>query len=215
VKWKLNFSCRVHLCLLVLLSFAPPFALALDEYEREVRRLGDLMDWKPGQTIAEIGAGEGQMSFFASERVGPSGHVYITELEAKKLDHLKAEVRKRALQNITVINADAVGTNLADNCCEYIFMRRVYHHFKDPSRTDAALFRNLKPGGLLAVIDFPPRSGLPSVDGVSNDHHGHGVSKQIVARELTGAGFQITNESNNWPSADDYCIIVCKPAGPP
>jgi hypothetical protein len=40
-------------------------ALAADVYELEAKKLANLMSWKPGDAIAEIGAGEGQMSFWA------------------------------------------------------------------------------------------------------------------------------------------------------
>jgi ubiquinone/menaquinone biosynthesis C-methylase UbiE len=109
------------------------------------------MSWKPGDAIAEIGAGEGQMSFWAVVLVGNAGHIYMTELDDKKISHLKEKVKREKLQNVTVIKADRVGTNLPDACSEAIFMRRVYHHFVDPGRTDAALFRDLKPGGLIGL----------------------------------------------------------------
>jgi ubiquinone/menaquinone biosynthesis C-methylase UbiE len=202
---------RIFVLLQALLL--PLLLLGLDEYTREAGKLADLMNWKPGQVIAEIGAGEGRMSFFAADRVGPSGHVYSTELDDKKLAHLKDEVKDRKLQNITIVKADPVGTNLSENCCDAIFMRRVYHHFKAPRETDAAILRDLKPGGLLAVVDFAPRAGLPSVEGAPKGHVGHGIPKQVLEQELTSAGFQILSEPNDWPKIDgDYCVIARKPA---
>jgi len=199
----------------ILLTLAlVPLVVALGEYDREASRLSDLMNWRPGQIIAEIGAGEGQMSFFASARVGPSGHVYVTELDDKKLDYLKREVTQRKLQNVTVIKAGAISTNLPDGCCDVIFMRRVYHHFKDPEQTNVAILRDLKPGGLLAVIDFSPRPALPPVDGAPKSHGGHGVPKQVLIQELTAAGFEIVREPDNWPNPDDYCVIARKSPGP-
>ena len=93
----------------------PLLILALSDYEAEAKRLADLMNWKPGQVIGEIGAGEGQMSFFAADRAGTEGHVYTTELDDKKLEHLKEEVAKRRLLNITILKADHIKTNLQDN----------------------------------------------------------------------------------------------------
>jgi ubiquinone/menaquinone biosynthesis C-methylase UbiE len=198
----------------LFLVLVPLLVAALDEYAREASRLSDLMHWTPGQVIAEIGAGEGQMSFFASARVGASGHIYVTELDDEKLDHLKDEVKQRNLQNVTVIKAGTVDTNLPDNCCDVVFMRRVYHHFQHPEQTDASIFRNLKPGGLLALIDFSPRRGLPRVDGAPKSHGGHGVPKQVLIQELTSAGFEIVTEPDDWPNHDDYCVIARKPPGP-
>jgi ubiquinone/menaquinone biosynthesis C-methylase UbiE len=215
--WSANGSApklRRLLHVTLFLALVPLFLFALDEYARETSKLSDLMNWKAGQVIAEVGAGEGQMSFFASARVGPSGHVYVTELDDEKLNHLKHEVKRRKLQNITVIKADTIGTNLPDNCCEVIFMRRVYHHFKDPEQTNAAILRDLKPGGLLAVIDFPPRRWLPAVDGAPKRHGVHGVPEQVMMQELTAAGFEIVSEPSDWPNPGDYCVIARKPPGP-
>jgi len=122
------------------ISLVPLLVLAFVNYEAEGGRLADLMNWKPGQVIAEVGAGEGQLSFFAADRVGPGGHVYTTELDDQKLEHLKKEVSKRGLENVTVLKADPINTHLPDNCCNSIFMRRVYHHFKDPAATDAPFY---------------------------------------------------------------------------
>ena len=193
------------------LALLPLLLLALDEYSREASKLASLMNWKPGEVIAEIGAGEGQMSFFAASRVGASGHVYTTELDREKLAHLKEEVNHRKLPNVTVVQAGPVATNLGANCCDAIFMRRVYHHFKEPAKTDAEIFNDLKPGGLLAVIDFTPKPGLPPVEGAPKNHGGHGIPKQVLEQELTSAGFEIVNEPRDWPGSGDYCVIARKP----
>ncbi len=194
----------------ILLTLVPLFALTLDVYQEEANRLSDLMNWKPGQVIAEIGAGEGEMAFSAAARVGPAGHVYATELDDDKLSHLKKEVKERKLENVSVIKADPIDTNLAENCCDDIFMRRVYHHFQHPDQTDASIFRALKPGGLLAIIDFPPRRGLAPVEGVPKSHGGHGIPKNILIEELRSAGFEIRTQQENWPE-HDYCVIARKP----
>src|SRR5579884_3950813 len=105
------------------------YSVGANLYDREAARLSQLMNWQPGQVIAEIGAGEGEMSFYAASKVGPNGKVYTTELDDKKLAHLKQEVKERKLQNIEVVKADPIATDLPDDCCNDIFMRRVYHHF--------------------------------------------------------------------------------------
>jgi ubiquinone/menaquinone biosynthesis C-methylase UbiE len=194
----------------IVFGLVPLFALSFDVYKQEAKKLADLMNWRPGQVIAEIGAGEGEMTFAAAARVGQSGHVYTTELDAKKLAELKKKVKDRKLENVTVIQADPIDTNLPEDCCDDIFMRRVYHHFKDPAQTEASILRALKPGGLLAVIDFAPRQGLPPVEDAPKNHKGHGIVKDVLIGELRSAGFEIVAEQQNWPEGD-YCVIARKP----
>jgi ubiquinone/menaquinone biosynthesis C-methylase UbiE len=175
----------------------------------EIKRLATLMGWKPGTIAADIGAGDGQYTFAAVEHVGAAGKVYATEIDAKKLEELKTEVAKRKLQNVVVVESKEADTNLPAACCDAIFLRRVYHHLTKPVEFDANLVRSLKPGGRLAIIDFPPRAGLDPVEGVPANRGGHGIPQKIVIEELTAAGLQVEKVVNDWPE-NDYCVLFMK-----
>jgi ubiquinone/menaquinone biosynthesis C-methylase UbiE len=175
----------------------------------EIKRLAALMEWKPGTIAADIGAGDGRYAFAAVEHVGAAGKVYATEIDAKKLEELRAEVAKRKLQNVLVVESKEADTNLPAACCDAIFLRRVYHHLTKPVDFDANIVRSLKPGGRLAIIDFPPRPGLDPVEGVPANRGGHGIPQKIVIEELTAAGLQMEKVVNDWPE-NDYCVLFVK-----
>lgn len=175
----------------------------------EIKRLAELMKWKPGTIAADIGAGDGQYTFAALEFVGAAGKVYATEIDAKKLTELKAEVAKRKLQNVIALESREADTNLPAACCDAIFLRRVYHHLTKPVEFDASLVRSLKPGGRLAIIDFPPHAGWEPVEGVPANRGGHGIPQKILIEELTTAGLQMEKVVNDWPD-DDYCVLFLK-----
>jgi ubiquinone/menaquinone biosynthesis C-methylase UbiE len=198
------------LCFLCFAALAAAFvwsakADALDE----IKRLAALMDWKPGTIVADIGAGDGSYSFAAVPHVGASGKVFATEIDSKKLDELRAQVKKRNLQNVIVVESATADTNLPPACCDAIFLRRVYHHLTKPAEFDASLIRSLKPGGRLAIIDFPPRQGLDPVEGVPSNRGGHGIPEKIVVAELTAAGLQLEETVDDWPN-DSYCVVFVK-----
>ena len=175
----------------------------------EIKRLAGLMEWKPGTVVADIGAGDGVYSFAAVEHVGATGRVYATEIDTKKLEELKAEVTRRKLQNVVVVESKEADTNLPTACCDAIFLRRVYHHLTKPVEFDANLVRSLKPGGRLAIVDFPARSGLEPVEGVPANRGGHGIPQKVVIEELTAAGLQMEKVVNDWPE-NDYCVLFIK-----
>jgi ubiquinone/menaquinone biosynthesis C-methylase UbiE len=175
----------------------------------EIGRLAELMAWKAGTVVADIGAGDGAYTFAAVERVGAAGRVYATEIDAKKLAELRAEVAKRKLGNVMVVESKEAETNLPEGCCDAIFLRRVYHHLTKPAEFDAGLVRSLKSGGRLAIIDFAPRAGLEPVEGVPSNRGGHGIPQKIVIEELSAAGLQVEKIVEDWPQGS-YCVLFVK-----
>jgi len=192
-------------------ALAGAFALqrAYADTDDEIKRLAAIMEWKPGTIVADIGAGDGKYAFAAAQIVGPAGKVFATEIDPDKLAKLRSEVSKRHLINVTILESKDADTNLPAECCDAIFLRRVYHHLTKPAEFDVALIRSLKPGGRLAIIDFPPRSGLDPVDGVPANRGGHGIPKDVAIEELTAAGFRIKSTVNSWPQGD-YLLLFEK-----
>ena len=185
-------------------------AFASPNARTEISRLAEEMQWKPGMTIADIGAGDGSYSFAAEKIVGASGHVYATEIDAAKLADLRDKVAKQKLVNVTIVESAADDTKLPSDCCDAIFLRRVYHHITAPEAFDKNLLRSLKPGARLAIIDFAPDNSLPPVEGVPANRGGHGVPQKIMATELIAAGFRVEKTIDHW-SGNDYCVIFVKP----
>src|SRR5712692_4499298 len=175
----------------------------------EVKKLAELMGWRAGTVVADIGAGDGKYTFAAVERVGAAGRVYATEIDAKKLGELRDEVAKRKLGNVMVVESKEADTNLSAGCCDAIFLRHVYHHLTKPAEFDAGLVRSLKSGGRLAIIDFAPRAGLEPVEGVPSNRGGHGIPEKIVIEELSAAGLKVEKIVEDWPE-NSYCVLFMK-----
>ena len=196
-----------------LLLLAVSVSLCSAISESEIQRLARVMNWKAGQVIADVGAGEGEIGFAAAAAVGETGKVYLTELDKEKVSALQKDASRRKLKNTVILEAVEKETKLPSNCCDAIVLRRVYHHFTAPNEMDASLLRSLRPGGLLAVIDFAPRKSLTESDpvkGVPSNRGGHGIPKKILVEELTAAGFKLEKSFDDWPE-DGYCVLFRKP----
>src|SRR6266699_2125735 len=140
---------------------------------------------------------------------GAGRGVWATESDAKKIAELESEAAKRKLANVVVVESKEADTNLPAGCCDAIFLRRVYHHLTKPVEFNAGLVRSLKSGGRLAIIDFPPRTGLDPVEGVPSNRGGHGIPQKIVIEELTAAGLKVEKIVDDWPE-NDYCVLFVK-----
>ncbi len=182
----------------------------------EISRLAKIMGWKSGDVFADIGAGDGSYAIAALSHVGPTGKVFATELDEKKLATLQRDAKDRAPNNFVVLAAHEKDTNLPDACCDTILLRRVYHHLTAPTEMDASLLRSLKPEGKLAIIDFPPRPDLTRsdpVEGVPKNRGGHGIPQKVLIDELSAAGFTVDKVVNDWPN-ENYCVIFRKASAP-
>jgi ubiquinone/menaquinone biosynthesis C-methylase UbiE len=211
---KVNYSALRRLIYLAPILLFASLLLHAASPTDQISRLAKLMGWKSGDVIADIGAGDGGYTFASLTHLGTDGKVYATELDKAKLASLKKEASIRGLKNLEVLEAHEKDTNLPPNCCDAIFLRRVYHHLTAPNEMDASLLRSLKPGGKLAIIDFPPRPELTRsdpVEGVPKNRGGHGIPQKVLIDELTSAGFAVDQIIDDWPE-DDYCVIFGKAA---
>jgi ubiquinone/menaquinone biosynthesis C-methylase UbiE len=199
-------SVAVGCIVAALLALASGVRPAANE---EIAKLAAAMGWKQGTVVADIGAGDGRYSFAAAEVVGASGKVFATEIDQDKLAKLRDEVKQRKLANVQIVESGEAQTNLPAACCDAIFLRRVYHHLTKPLEFDASILQSLKPGGKLAIIDFPPHPEYGKVKGVPKDREDHGIQQKILIDELSKAGFQVDKIVGDWPTSD-YCVIFAK-----
>ena len=149
----------------------------------EVPRLVDLLELKPGMVVADVGAGFGAWTMSLSRWLGPSGRVYATDVGAPQIAALREAVQRERLTNVTVVEGAPDATNLPALCCDAILIRDAYHHLTNPEAIVRSLAASLKPGGRLAIVDFPPRPNTEVPAGVPANRGGHGVPSEVVERE--------------------------------
>jgi ubiquinone/menaquinone biosynthesis C-methylase UbiE len=155
--------------------------------DAEVPEIARLLDLKPGMTVADVGAGFGAWTVRFGRLVGPSGRVYATDIGAAQISALREYAAKEGLTNVTVIEGAIDRTNLPADCCDAILLRDAYHHLTHPEDIVRSLAAALKPGGRLAVIDFPPRPNSEVPAGVPANRRGHGVPPEVVQSEVSAA----------------------------
>jgi ubiquinone/menaquinone biosynthesis C-methylase UbiE len=171
-------------------------------------RLSTVMQWKSSRAVAEIGAGQGSMAISLAHTAPDTAQIYATEVDPALVAGLRAKAASQALTNVSVVQGSDHSTGLPDECCDAIYMRRVYHHFTRPSEMDAALYRAMRPNGLLAVADFTPNA-LDWLAAAVKRHPVDGIDRRLVEQQLAAAGFVPAGEVAPWP-ARGYCLLFRK-----
>ena len=183
----------------------PPLTGPTDEQitlsEIEVRRLVNLLKLEPGMTIADVGAGLGAWAMRFAQWTGPSGRVYATDIDEEVLGILPFVFARERLSNVTVIKGAMASTNLPAGCCDAILMRNVYHYLTDPDAMNRSFSAALKPGGRLAIVDYPTRPNSPLPPGVPANRRGTGIPPEIVEMEVGAVLAHVTTVPNWSPGA--------------
>jgi ubiquinone/menaquinone biosynthesis C-methylase UbiE len=193
-----------------------PFALTLagqsaQEQEQATARMIAALDIHEGSVVAEMGAGSGGRTIDVAKHVGPTGRVYTTELGDDRVRNLRNAIEKSGAKNVTVMAAHATQTNLAESCCDALFMEHVYHHFEDPATMNASIFKTVKPGGRVAVVDFTPTKGGEAKEPKDRDENPHhGVQPATVQAELERAGFEFVKLEKI--KEQGFLVVMRKPA---
>jgi ubiquinone/menaquinone biosynthesis C-methylase UbiE len=163
------------------------------EHEEQPQLVIGALGIKPGQTIADLGAGSGYYSFRIAPLVGPTGKVLAIDIEPVMLEAIEQRARREHVVNIATVRGSAQDPNLAPHSVDLLFMVDVYHELEYPYEMMTKVRAALKPGGRVALIEY--RAEDPDVPIKPL----HKMSERQVRREMQAAGFRHVQTVNTLP----------------
>jgi ubiquinone/menaquinone biosynthesis C-methylase UbiE len=117
-------------------------------------KIAAALDLKPGQSVADVGAGTGLYVPFLAERVGRTGKVYAVDISPPFIEHITKKAKETGLSQVTAVLGTERSIELPASSVDMIFTSDAYHHFIHYQDMLASMRRALKPGGQLIVIDY-------------------------------------------------------------
>lgn len=170
----------------------------IERFESETREVAmareaivDGLNLRRGMEVADVGAGTGLFLEALSERVGQSGRVYALDISPAFIDHLEERVHRERLDPpVQTKMSREKSVDLVTRSIDLAFVCDTYHHFEYPKSMLWSIFRALRPGGTLVVVDFeriPGESREWILDHMRAD-------KETFTAEIEQAGFVFEEE---------------------
>lgn len=124
------------------------------EKEERLSVLVKSLALKPGDVVADIGAGSGVISELMAEKVGKKGIILAVDVQQKMLDRLRDRMKKRGITNVKPHKGTAKSPNLKPNSIDLALFVDVYHEFEYPYEMMLSISRALKPGGRAVFVEY-------------------------------------------------------------
>lgn len=154
------------------------------EFEEQPSKAIAALQIKPGDVVADVGAGSGYYTVRLAERVGPTGRVFATDIQPEMLSLLRTRVSRSRLDNVElVVSADA-DPRLPEGLFDLVLMVDVYHELARPQEVLRKLRASLKPDGRLVLVEFRKESAWVPI------REEHKMSVKEARMELEAEGYR-------------------------
>jgi ubiquinone/menaquinone biosynthesis C-methylase UbiE len=170
-----------------------PWLVRESRQREEDCRLLQALDLKPGQTICDLGCGNGFYTLELARRVGPTGVVYAVDIQPEMLRMLAEAAGREGLTNIRPVLGTAIDPRLPAAAVDLCLCVDVYHEFSHPEPMLARIRASLAPGGRLALVEFRGEDPAVPIKPL------HKMTKDQIRVELEASGFVVAGTFDRLP----------------
>ncbi len=142
--------------------------------------------------VADIGAGTGYFTFRLAPLV-PNGRVKAVDVQLEMIDALEERKRKLGVDNVDVVLGTERSPGLPPNSITLALFVDAYHEFAYPREMMTGIYKALRPGGRVALVEFRAEDPTVAIKAV------HKMSVAQCKRELAAVGFTFREARSGLP----------------
>jgi len=172
------------------------------EAEEQPSKVVNALNLKPNDVVADIGAGTGYMSF----RIAPlltKGKVLAVDIQPEMLDIIEFLNKENNITNVEPILATLTNPNLPPESVNLALMVDAYHEFENPREVMQGIFRALKPGGRVALVEYRGENPFIMIKRL------HKMSQRQAQKEMQAVGLVWRETKNLLPQ--QHLMVFEKP----
>jgi len=142
-----------------------------------------LLDFRPGATVVDLGAGTGYFLPYLSRAVGDDGRVLGLDIAPETIDWIRDRAEQEGLHNVDARTVAPNDPGLERRSADRILVVNTWHHINGRVAYAKKLLPALRRGGALLIVDFTMEApiGPPTAKRLTID---------TVVAELEAAGFE-------------------------
>ncbi len=169
----------------------------------EAKRVMDLLGIKPGQRVADIGAGLGYYTVRVARRLGPGAAIYATDVQPEYLDRLRGRLARDRITGVQVILGLPRDPRLPADSVDVAILSHMYHEIENPYEFLYRLRPALLPGARVGIIDKDQPTER------------HGTPPALLRCELAAVGYRQLGFTLLTPAAGYLAVFAAPETLPP
>jgi arsenite methyltransferase len=148
------------------------------------------LNLKPGDVVADIGAGTGYFTRRFAKAVSPGGQALGLEIVSSNVESMKRDADRLGLDTYVARLVEPDDPGFEPGSVDIVFLCDAYHHLRNRVEYFKKVSRGLKKDGRVVIVDFynkrmavgPPPS--------------HTVAKAVVLEEMKAAGYKLLSDKD-------------------
>ncbi len=158
----------------------------LDRHEREEEehpaQVIDALDLRPGEIVADLGAGSGYFTFRMAPIVAETGKVLAVEIQEAMLNTLRIRTAALKATNVEVVQGSEIDPHLPVTGVDLVLVVDVYHELAYPFEVMTKVREALKPGGRVVFVEYRKEDPEVPIKEV------HKMSVEQLEKEMNAVG---------------------------